>query len=553
MTARKFLAVFLALILCLGTLSACQQTPAETTAPSSETTKPAETTAPATQETTEPAPLTNAEFYPISSDHIFQVAVTRENAPTADCWNLMVDTIGLDVEWQVITSEQTPLLFVGGSEMPDMFIETAGISQAQIKEYGQGGLLVNYADYLDQMPNLQRWLNAHPKMIDTVVDDAGNFYTLPCFIKTLTMGGTLFYVRTDHTAAAGWDTLPATTEEFLTMCEDLKNHYADVEGYIPMVCNGPGSMKYNGAYANFLFPSFGELMEPGITTNAGGTKIEVGFVTEQFKHYLEFMYTLYEKGYMDPECFTADGAVGKAKMMDGSTTMNPFATYLTKNNFASGELDFQVMPAMTSQYQSEARWPIPNYYQARVYMISTSCPDIDAAIKFMDAFYADEEHPLNEEGTIWGISMWLGELGVDFTRNDEEGWYVIEDHEGFDSGSAWLSASGSGSAVTIDWFWYENSETGTKMKALGQRDILYPDGVEVFPISMLVLTQDEQDIYNDVWTDINNYVTEMNAAFITGQKDLQADWDTYVKTLQDMGIQDVIDVYQAALDRYNAG
>ena len=44
----------------------------------------------------------------------------------------------------------------------------------------------------------------------------------------------------------------------------------------------------------------------------------------------------------------------------------------------------------------------------------------------------------------------------------------------------------------------------------------------------------------------------MNAAFITGQKDIEAEWDTYLKTLDDMGLQEVIDVYQAALDRYNA-
>ena len=45
----------------------------------------------------------------------------------------------------------------------------------------------------------------------------------------------------------------------------------------------------------------------------------------------------------------------------------------------------------------------------------------------------------------------------------------------------------------------------------------------------------------------------MNAAFLTGQIDIDTEWDTFIKTLYDMGLQDVIDVYQAALDRYNAG
>jgi len=54
------------------------------------------------------------------------------------------------------------------------------------------------------------------------------------------------------------------------------------------------------------------------------------------------------------------------------------------------------------------------------------------------------------------------------------------------------------------------------------------------------------------WTDLKAYVTEMNAAFMTGQKDIEAEWDTYLKKLDDMGLQEVITIYQAALDRYNA-
>ena len=44
---------------------------------------------------------------------------------------------------------------------------------------------------------------------------------------------------------------------------------------------------------------------------------------------------------------------------------------------------------------------------------------------------------------------------------------------------------------------------------------------------------------------------EFQAAVLTGEKDVDAEWDTFIKNLYDMGLQDVIDVYQAALDRYN--
>ena len=320
-----------------------------------------------------------------------------------------------------------------------------------------------------------------------------------------------------------------------------------------MTCNGEASIRYNGAYANFFFPAFGDLMQTGITTNAAWDTIEVGFATEQFRNYLSFMHTLYEKGYMHSECFLAESATTKAMTNEGKTTMHPHATQLTPDNFASGTLDFQVMPPMSSQYQSETRWALPNNYLAGYYMISTKCSDLDAALAFMDALYSVREDPLNKEGTVWGISIWLGELGENYILDEENGFYNIVIPEGFDSTSAWTHSAGSGSGAYLKWPYFENSGTGIMQKARGTREILTPNGVKVLYTTLLTLSQDEQDVYNDTWTEINTKVNEMNAAFITGQADIEADWEAYVNELYNLGLQDVIDVYQAALDRYNAG
>ena len=232
--------------------------------------------------------------------------------------------------------------------------------------------------------------------------------------------------------------------------------------------------------------------------------------------------------------------------------MNPNGTYMLPENFYSGSLeDFTVLPAMTSQYQSEARWAFPNRYRTTTMAISTTCKDIDAALAFMDALYSVESDPLNEEGTVFGVSLWLGELGEDFVMNEEEKTYAVLPHDGYDTGAAWLTANSHSNANYMEWPYVEKSESGLMTKALGQRDVLYPYGVQVQETSLLILNQEEQDIYNDAWTDINNKVTEMTAAFITGQADLEKDWDTYINDLYDMGLQEVIDVYQSALDRYN--
>jgi len=552
MNAKKLIALLLALVLCVGTLAACNSDPKETTQATTKATEgtTAATTA-ATTEATEPAPLTNAERYPIDFDGTLTCVSGNAKAAELVFWQNWETWTGVDVEWITTAKEQTPLLFLDEKNMPDMFFQASGVSVAQVNEYGQSGLLINYMDYLDKLPNIAARYAEDPMLFDAVKDAEGNVYTLTYYCDTMTMPSNLFYVRTDMTKKAGIEELPTTVEGFLEMCATLKEYYKDVEGYVPMASNGAASMAYNNAYSNFFFPAFGELMQAGITTNADWTEIEVGFATEQFKNYISFMHTLYAEGYMDPDCFVNESATTKAMTNEGKVTMHPHATQLSKDHFESGELDFQVMPAMTSQYQSEARWALPNNYIQGCYMISSTCSDLDAPLAFMDALYSVQEDPLNEEGTVWGLSIWIGEMGVNFTVDEESGKYVNLVPEGYDA-ATWSAAKGSGSGAYLAWPYVEDSGTGLMKKAEGYQKILRPDGVKILYTTLLKLTEDEQETYNDVWTDINNKVTEMNAAFITGQADIEAEWDNYIKSLYDMGLQDVIDVYQAALDRYNA-
>ena len=548
MYAKKLIALLLALVLCVGTLAACNN---ETPGPTNNTTKATEGTTEATTEATEPAPLTNAERYPIDFDGTLTCVSGNAKAAELVFWQNWETWTGVDVEWITTAKEQTPLLFLDKKTMPDMFFQASGLTNEQVNEYGQQGLLINYMDYLDKLPNIAARYAEDPMLFDAVKDSEGNVYTLTYYCNTTTMASNLFYVRTDMTKKAGIEKLPTTIEGFLEMCETLKEYYKDVEGYVPMASNGAGTMAYNSAYSNFFFPAFGELMQAGITTNADWTEIEVGFATEQFKNYISFMHTLYAEGYMDPDCFVNESATTKAMTNEGKVTMHPHATQLSKDHFESGELDFQVMPAMTSQYQSEARWALPNNYIQGYYMISSTCSDLDAALAFMDALYSVQEDPLNEEGTVWGLSIWIGEMGVNFTVDEESGKYVNLVPEGYDA-AAWSAAKGSGSGAYLDWPYVEDSGTGLMKKAEGDQKILRPDGVKILYTTFLKLSEEEQEIYNDAWTDIHNKVTEMNAAFITGQADIEAEWDAYVNELYNMGLQEVIDVYQAALDRYNA-
>ena len=63
----------------------------------------------------------------------------------------------------------------------------------------------------------------------------------------------------------------------------------------------------------------------------------------------------------------------------------------------------------------------------------------------------------------------------------------------------------------------------------------------------VALSDDATADFNDAWADIDTYLKDMHAAFITGEKDIDAEWDNYLKTLDQMGLQDIYDIYTEAM------
>ncbi|MDW7659279.1 MAG: ABC transporter substrate-binding protein, partial [Bacillota bacterium] len=62
-------------------------------------------------------------------------------------------------------------------------------------------------------------------------------------------------------------------------------------------------------------------------------------------------------------------------------------------------------------------------------------------------------------------------------------------------------------------------------------------------------TDEEETAINELRTTINSYINETIALFSTGAMDIEADWDAYVQSLNDMGLEQYLTTSQAAYDR----
>ncbi|MCM2677968.1 hypothetical protein [Alkalicoccobacillus plakortidis] len=83
-----------------------------------------------------------------------------------------------------------------------------------------------------------------------------------------------------------------------------------------------------------------------------------------------------------------------------------------------------------------------------------------------------------------------------------------------------------------------DDETAEKVDAFGE-----------VPIPLLYLTSEEQEIVNTIEVDLQSYVEQLEARFITGVEPM-SNWDKYVETIESMNIEQYIDIYQEAYDRW---
>ena len=500
----------------------------------------------------DPGEFVNTDIYPLEGNPKLVMGTSLQSPGESYLLKLMADTVGVDMSYRYITNEQAPLLFVDMEQMPDILFTSGssfGLNIQRINGYGEAGALINYVDYLDQMPNLSKAYMENPNLFDGVMSADGAVYTLPYFVYTLTGCTNIAYFRGDHLAEVGWDKVPATIDELTQLLRDLKAHFGAKDSkYIPMVAYESAHVSWNNRLTQWLYPAFGTDLEPGIHMNAEG-KMDIGANKEQFRRMVTYLKELRDEGLLDEDMFSAKSSIMQAFMNESHTSVATRMLDIPDSSYIGGKENFYISQPLTSEYTDKPQFAEPTIARKWGAMISATCEELDAALAYMDSFFATKENPLNEKGTVYNLSMWLGEEGVDWEWIEEgvsykqaakpDGWDV---KNGF-SGTPYI---GKFHAMRYD------SEGNVDLLPKGVLENCIPYATPIIRDDALSLTDDENDIFVEKYTDIQKYVGQMFTAFITGDADIDAEWDNYVQSLEEMGLQEVLDCYEAALARYNS-
>lgn len=545
---KKILALVLAAIMCMGVMSGCVV--------DEEDSEIIKATLPVTQTN-----VKNTEIYPLDCDKTFDITCTgTDDVGARDCFPRWEEVTGVKTQITTMAADAFKLSVTTG-DYGDAVFYSGAIAKDKWNELGMAGRFVNFLDYIEYMPNFARALNTYPAALDVVAAPDGGVYSLPRIGTTSTTHSAL-YVRTDYLKAAGWDEVPATTDELMDCLFDLRTAFADKEDFYPITAHSNTYMDWDNRQAlhGFLFPAFGDLVSTSYVVDQETGKVVFGAGTEQYKRLLAYLNEMISKGYMEfgADVYSEDGTNATASNLAGNIAFSPYASYMTTKQFASGELDMALLSPLTSQWQSEKRF-YANYevlWQNNGINAYLPEEDIITLVRWFDSMYAFADNPLNEEGTIYGISFWLGEEGKDFVLDKEAKTYTILPHEGYETGSLWLNDNSMSGCLALydteNWMYVQDSDTGMEIKGRDTLTNTLPYAVDVFDVNRLILSESESEVYTDNWVNLDTYITEWTAKFIVGDYDLDAKWDEYIAGLETMGMNELKEAYQSAYDRHVA-
>ena len=567
---KKYFALILALCMMLSMFAGCGsdssaaaqsasapteeavEAPAEEAVPETEEPQAAASAAEETaaEETAEVDHSAFPESYPLISEEGMTVTAFQSTNPNlADLindygdlpfWQEVTVRTGIDFEWTMASfasvEEQFNLL-IAADDMPNLCL-TANYYTDGITSAVENEIFVNLADYMDEYAPDYKAVVEREDVYPATHDEDGNiiaFYQIA--EKEFTPNnGVLF--RGDLLEEQGLEA-PITYDEYETVLKTLKEAY-DIQSPIYTYPD------------NSLFLSAGKGVKTDFSLNADGEVI-YGPIEDAYREYLSIANRWFEEGliykdfYAIPDGQNINYLVEKMSTGESITTFAycEFANMITLEEgqyFVAGYIprdDADQQVHLTDGVDSKIGL-------GKAYAIGPNSDEetVQALCMLMNYFYTEEGALLANYG-VEGVAFEYQEDGTP--------WYtdmILNNPDGLTMTQALCFYVGYMVPCDCDYTVYNIASLTTWadfVEAWGTADNSWrmPD---------VTLTAEEQEDYAAASADVDTYLDETLIKFIIGEIDVDddAEWQTYLDSLDSLGVQTMVEIYQAAYERYKA-
>ena len=477
---------------------------------------------------------------------------------------------GIEIDWNVMSdslSEQVNVRIAGG-ELPDAFMGV-GFSNYDLTNYGSDGTFIDLTPYLTEeyMPNLCKILEENPDIRSAITMSDGGIYGLPAGEKMGTAGigaeedHSIYTIPQFSMINKAWlDELgmevPTTLDELHEALVAFKEndmsakYYGNAEGSTIPMSTGFDQWCWgqNIFYAGFGFTNWPNDVINDLILNPDG-KVEFVCASEKYRNALTYFHDWYAEGLMDQEMFSQSDTQLIAKCSQGYVGVSTW-WYIEElmGDYADDYVFLPILDGPDGTHNVTVR--TGGATNSGNLSITSECESPVNLLKFFDQWYDPE------------IVMQLqyGPIGTYFTEQDADGvWKSITDDEAKEKfGKTAGELKGEYEVYGPKLILSDYYSTTFKMedRAIERLTDLndfwmpYVDSTVTYPVDC-VYTEDELDIIDQYKADFENTVAEQEGLWLKEGGPTDAEWESYISKLtESCGMEDLLEVYQAAYDRY---
>lgn len=562
---KKFLALGLALALALTSLTGCG---------SSETDTKVENSAADEQKTSSEA--TNQDSSTGSGEKLVVGLTTSSFVTDYDnnyFTNYLEEKLGFELEFYMLpadaaeTRTKVALMATSNEDLPDVLVVDGMLTNEMILQYGESGFFLPIEDYLNDA-SVMPYYNEIPEEDRATIQTAttmanGHIYGFAAYEpETWNLTPYRMFINKAWLDKLGLD-VPTTTDELkdvLIAFRDNDPNGNGVQDEIGVYGFSAGGYGQNVSYA--LMNAF--TFYNGDLALAEDDTVYAPYTTEEWREGLRYMNDLFNEGVLSANIFTDDEQTFKAVLNQetpivGLVTIGSLSNYPDAVNNANF-LEMEFIEPLTGP-EGVQYTPYTPYNPGQEGFILSSTDKLDMALKFMDLFF---EHDTS-------LVERFGEEGVDWTRDPadlegqtnayvEAGLYdglsmlVISTMWADNQSQTWRNHGPRYASLEMGNTVYDysagvkyDSENPTNLS--GQNYAWYYTKHPEKVLPSLKYTMEEAEAIQDQLTTIPDFVKQALAEFVTGARDIESGWDTYLSELETMGLEKYLETAQAAYDR----
>ncbi len=429
-------------------------------------------------------------------------------------------------------SEKLSLL-IASDELPDMLYTNWMNYQGGVESAFEDGVIVDISKYKEYAPAFFGKLDEDSMLDKAAKTDKGRYYGF-----TLIQGAQRLRNTTGPVLRADWlRELGLSYPETISEWETVLTAFKEKKGAVaPFSAADRGNM-----YSMFGIPN-------GLYID--GDEYKFGRAIPEVKKAVERMNDWFNKGLLDVNISSVDPKALDSQVLTGMTgAMIASGGDIERYMNAAKEEGFELVGVRYPSYEKgdvndcmSVVLPISGTATA----ISGQCKYPELAAKFLDYCYTEEGEIFANYGTE-GVSFEMVDGAPTYTdliMNNPDG-LSIKEMLGLHA-----YAGGAGIFEVQEGYINQYYSLPQQQAALDAWQVGFEESEKrrALPVT---LTTDEAQEAADILAEVRSYANSMISKFVVGIEPIDK-FDEYLEQVNDLGLQRALDIYTAALKRYNA-